>query len=71
MAEYLIRGGTVYDPLNGVDGERVDIAVRDGKVVKGVSGGATVVDASRMVVMPGGWIFTPISLGLRLTLGAS
>jgi len=54
LVEYLIRGGVVYDPLNGVDGEKMDIAVKDGKVVGSVSSSAEVIDASRMVVMPGG-----------------
>ncbi|MGC8849127.1 MAG: amidohydrolase family protein, partial [Candidatus Bathyarchaeia archaeon] len=52
--ELLIRNGTVYDPLNGIDGERMDIAVRDGRIVEDVSSKAEVIDASGMIVMPGG-----------------
>jgi len=53
--ELLIRNGFVYDPINGVDGEKMDIAVKDGKIVKKVNERrAKKIDASGMVVMPGG-----------------
>ncbi|KYH39704.1 MAG: protein fwdA, partial [Candidatus Bathyarchaeota archaeon B26-1] len=51
----LIRNGVVYDPLNGVDGEVMDILVEDGKIVEEIDERkAKVIDASGMVVMPGG-----------------
>ena len=51
----LIKNGFVYDPLNHVNGERLDIAVKDSKIVEKVSGREVrVIDASGMVVMPGG-----------------
>ncbi|RJS67718.1 formylmethanofuran dehydrogenase subunit A [Candidatus Bathyarchaeota archaeon] len=51
----LIRNGIVYDPLNGVDGEVMDILVEDGKIVEEIDERkAKVIDASGMVVMPGG-----------------
>ncbi|MEM2336923.1 MAG: formylmethanofuran dehydrogenase subunit A [Candidatus Bathyarchaeia archaeon] len=53
--ELLIRNGIVYDPINDVDGEKMDIAVKDGKIVKKVNERrAKKIDASGMVVMPGG-----------------
>ncbi|MEM3580032.1 MAG: formylmethanofuran dehydrogenase subunit A [Candidatus Bathyarchaeia archaeon] len=53
--ELLIRNGLVYDPLNGIDGEKMDIAVKDGKIVEKVNERrAKKIDASGMVVMPGG-----------------
>jgi formylmethanofuran dehydrogenase subunit A len=53
--ELLIKNGFVYDPLNGVDGEKMDIAVKDGKIVEKVNERrAKKIDASGMVVMPGG-----------------
>ncbi|MEM2367568.1 MAG: formylmethanofuran dehydrogenase subunit A [Candidatus Bathyarchaeia archaeon] len=53
--ELLIRNGLVYDPINDVDGEKMDIAVKDGKIVKKVNERrAKKIDASGMVVMPGG-----------------
>jgi formylmethanofuran dehydrogenase subunit A len=54
MPELLIRNGYVFDPLNGVEGERMDIAVKDGKIVEGVGRKARVLCASGMTVMPGG-----------------
>ena len=54
MAELLLKNGIVYDPLNAIDGERMDIAVKDGKIVNRVSRKARVLNASGMIVMPGG-----------------
>jgi len=54
MNELLILNGYVYDPLNGIEGERADISIRDGKVVESVGTGAKIIDASGMIVMPGG-----------------
>ncbi|RLI26066.1 formylmethanofuran dehydrogenase subunit A [Candidatus Bathyarchaeota archaeon] len=55
VAKLLIKNGFVYDPLNGVDGEVMDIAIENGKIVEDVSGSdVKVIDASGMVVMPGG-----------------
>jgi formylmethanofuran dehydrogenase subunit A len=53
--ELLIRNGFVYDPINAVKGEKMDIAVRDGKIVESVSERkAKKIDATGMIVMPGG-----------------
>ncbi len=53
--ELLVRNGLVYDPLNGVNGEKMDVAVKDGKVVEKVNERkAKKIDASGMLVMPGG-----------------
>jgi formylmethanofuran dehydrogenase subunit A len=48
-----ITGGKVYDPANGVDGVIKDICISNGSVVKDVEGGPTI-DASGMLVFPGG-----------------
>ncbi len=53
--ELLIRNGFVYDPANHVNGEQMDIAVRDGKIVSTINERkAKKIDAARMIVMPGG-----------------
>ena len=53
--ELLIRNGFVYDPINGINGEKMDIAIKDGKIVEKVNERrAKKIDASSMVVMPGG-----------------
>jgi formylmethanofuran dehydrogenase subunit A len=48
-----ITGGKVYDPANGIDGVVKDICVADGRIVSEVEGGRTI-DATGMVVFPGG-----------------
>jgi len=53
--ELLVRNGFVYDPINGVNGEKMDIAVKDGKIVEKVNERkARKIDASGIIVMPGG-----------------
>jgi formylmethanofuran dehydrogenase subunit A len=54
MTQLRITGGAVYDPVNGIDGKVQDICIEDGKIVKSVPQGAQKIDASGMVVMPGG-----------------
>ncbi|MEX2286464.1 MAG: formylmethanofuran dehydrogenase subunit A, partial [Planctomycetaceae bacterium] len=53
-----IKGGTVYDPRNGVDGQVRDVWVQDGRVVAAPSDPSQradkTLDVSGMVVMPGG-----------------
>ncbi|MBS7247293.1 MAG: formylmethanofuran dehydrogenase subunit A [Candidatus Jordarchaeales archaeon] len=51
---YVLKGGYVYDPLNGIDGEKMDVAIADGKIVDTAPKGAKVIDVSGKVVMPGG-----------------
>src|SRR6266513_195033 len=48
-----ITGGKVYDPANGIDGVVKDVYISDGRIVSNVEGGRTI-DASGMVVFPGG-----------------
>lgn len=52
--EYIIKNGFVFDPLNNIDGEKMDICVRDGVIVESVSKDAKEIDVSGCVVMPGG-----------------
>src|SRR5215207_8418752 len=49
-----ITNGKVYDPKNGVNGEVRDVCIADGKVVADVPAHARVIDASGMIVFPGG-----------------
>ena len=48
-----ITGGKVYDPANGIDGVVKDICIDDGHIVADVEGGRTI-DATGMIVFPGG-----------------
>jgi len=55
--EILIKNGYVYDPINGIKGEVIDIAIKNGKIVEESEINirkAKVIDASHKVVMPGG-----------------
>jgi formylmethanofuran dehydrogenase subunit A len=57
--EYLkIAGGSVYDPINGIDGQVRDIWIAGGKIVEVPSEPDSkptrTIDASGLVVMPGG-----------------
>jgi formylmethanofuran dehydrogenase subunit A len=51
-----LRGGRVYDPANGVDGEQRDVYIRDGRIVDAPADGAVDrdYDAQGMIVMAGG-----------------
>ncbi|HDQ08681.1 MAG TPA: formylmethanofuran dehydrogenase subunit A [Methanoculleus sp.] len=52
MTDYIIRNGFVYDPVLGINGDIMDVAVRDGKIVDaGDVTKATEIDASGMTVM--------------------
>ena len=54
MTELIIKNGFVFDPLNGVNGEKMDLYVKDGKIVDKAGKKAQVIDASGLTVMPGG-----------------
>ena len=58
MSSLRITGGTIYDPANGVDGQVGDIWIVDGQVVEppveADSSADRTLDASGLVVMPGG-----------------
>lgn len=52
-----IRGGNVYDPANGINGEVRDIWIDGGKIVEAPPvppGGVDVIEADGMIVFPGG-----------------
>ena len=53
--ELLIKNGFVYDPINGINGEKMDIAIKNGKIVDHVNENkAKKIDATGLTVMPGG-----------------
>jgi len=54
MAEYLIKNGFVFDPVQGINGDTKDIAIKDGKIVESVGSGAKEIDAAGKTVMAGG-----------------
>jgi formylmethanofuran dehydrogenase subunit A len=54
MNEILVRNAYVIDPLSGIRGEVMDIAIRDGKIVEEVGRDAEVIDADHCLTLPGG-----------------
>jgi formylmethanofuran dehydrogenase subunit A len=53
MSELLIKNGIVYDPINNIKGEKLDIAIKEGKIVEKVRE-PKVIDAEERLVLPGG-----------------
>lgn len=53
--DLLIKNGYVFDPLNKINGEIMDIAIRDGKIVDSVPDRTSKkIDATGLTVFPGG-----------------
>jgi len=53
--DLLIKNGFVYDPINGINGERMDIAIRNDKIVESViEKNSKIIDATGLTVFPGG-----------------
>lgn len=67
--ELLIKNGSVYDPINGVKGDRMDISIKDGKIVDKVSSEAAKIDAGGRLVMPGGVDAHSHIAGAKVNLG--
>ena len=53
MSELIIKNAAVCDPLNGINCEKMDIAVKDGKIVESVSSNADTIDAKGKLTMAG------------------
>jgi formylmethanofuran dehydrogenase subunit A len=55
MTELLIKNGFVFDPLNQINGEKLDVAIKNGKIVEKISEHrGKVIDATGLTIMPGG-----------------
>ncbi|NTV00415.1 MAG: amidohydrolase family protein, partial [Methanoregulaceae archaeon] len=54
MSGLLIRNAYVIDPLSGIRGEIMDIAIRDGKIAEEAGSGCEVIDAQGCLTLPGG-----------------
>lgn len=70
MIEIIIKNGYVFDPMNDIVGEKVDLYISDGKIVEKVDERkAKTVDASGMTVMPGGVDIHSHIGGAKVNLG--
>jgi formylmethanofuran dehydrogenase subunit A len=52
--EISILNAIVFDPLNNIEGEKLDIHIRNGKIVESVGRKARKINASGKTMMPGG-----------------
>ena len=52
--EFILKNGIVYDPANGINGEKKDIMVKEDIIVDKVSADAKVIDVTDKIVMPAG-----------------
>ncbi|NWF96042.1 MAG: formylmethanofuran dehydrogenase subunit A [Candidatus Thorarchaeota archaeon] len=62
----LLQNCRVYDPLHHIDGEIMDIPIRDGKIVDSVPESASRIDLSGLTVMAGGVDIHTHILGSKL-----
>ena len=68
----IIKNGLVYDPLNNIDGDKKEIHIKDGVIVEKVDeGDAKIVDASGMIIMPGGVDIHSHIAGTKVNIGRS
>lgn len=70
--EILIKNGFVYDPINNINGDKMDIAIKDGKIVSpsGINETeAKIIDATGKTVMPGGVDLHTHIAGTKVNLG--
>ena len=68
MKDIIIKNGYVFEPLSGIDGEKMDISMSKGKVLESVKD-AKVIDASGMIVMPGGVDIHSHIAGSKINIG--
>ena len=71
MNDIIIKNGLVYDPLNGLDGEKKEIHIKDGVVVEKTNGDAKIIDASGMIILPGGVDIHTHVAGTKVNAGRS
>ncbi|MHA2390753.1 MAG: formylmethanofuran dehydrogenase subunit A [Promethearchaeota archaeon] len=71
MKDLIIKNGLVYDPLNNINGEKKEIHIKDGVIVDKVNGDVKIIDATGMVVMPGGVDMHTHIAGTKVNAGRS
>ncbi|NHI93939.1 MAG: formylmethanofuran dehydrogenase subunit A [Candidatus Lokiarchaeota archaeon] len=69
MSKVTIKNGLVYDPLNKINGEKIDISIENGKIVE--NNGGKVIDASGCIVFPGGVEIHAHISGAKVNTGRS
>ncbi len=70
MTDLLIKNGFVFDPINKINGEKMDIAIKNGKIVEKIpEHKGHVIDATGLTVMPGGIDIHTHVAGTEVNLG--
>lgn len=70
MSSLTIKNGYVFDPVNGVKGEKMDLFIHNGKFVEALKDpGTKVVNASGLTVMPGGVDLHSHIAGSKMNIG--
>lgn len=70
MGELIIKNGFVFDPLQGIKGDRMDVGVRDGKIVEtNALKDPKEIDAAGMTVMAGGVDIHAHVVGPKVNVG--
>jgi formylmethanofuran dehydrogenase subunit A len=70
VKDLVLRNGYVYDPLNGVDGDKMDVLLSEGRVVDSINEReAQVLDVSGKTVMPGGVDLHSHIAGSKINIG--
>lgn len=72
MTGLILKNGYIYDPINGVKGDKGDILIKDGVIVEKLSERrAKVIDISGKLVMPGGIEIHSHVAGGKVNVGRS
>ena len=70
MKDIIIKNGYVFDPISGIDGEKMDISLSKGMVVESIKEkNAKVIDALGKIVMPGGVDIHSHIAGSKINIG--
>jgi formylmethanofuran dehydrogenase subunit A len=70
MTSIVIKNGYVYDPINEINGDKMDISIKDGKIVDEVKEReAKIIEASGKTVMPGGVDLHSHIAGSKINIG--
>jgi len=64
----ILKNGVVYDPANGINGEKMDICIKDGKIVEKVRF-AKEIDLKGRLVMPAGFDIHSHIAGGKVNVG--
>ncbi len=64
----VLKNGIVYDPANGINGEKMDICIKDGKIVEKVRF-AKEIDVNGKLVMPAGFDIHSHIAGGKVNVG--